>query len=68
VDVGVGADVDGGVGVAGIGVEAHKRLHSGVLRGSGDELYIELDAASARQSGWAASGMESPPRSYVSSA
>lgn len=44
------------------------RLHSGVLRGGGDDLYIELDAAGAPQSLWSVSGMESPPRSHVSSA
>ena len=44
------------------------RLHSGVLRGSGDDLYIELRTANANQSVWAASGMESPLSSDVSSA
>ena len=53
------------VDVEGVGVEDCGRLHSGVLRGSGDDLYIELDAASANQC--AASGMESPLPSHVSS-
>ena len=66
VDVDVDVDVD--VHVAGAGLEACKRIHSGVLRGSGDDLYIQLDASSAPQSGWTASGMESPPCSHVSSA
>jgi hypothetical protein len=43
-----------------------KRLHSGVLRGNGDDLYVELPLASGLTS--AASGMESPSFSYVSSA
>ena len=60
--------VDVDMDVAGAGVEVCKRLHSGVLRGSGDNLYVVLDAASAPQSAWAASDMESPPRSHVSSA
>jgi threonylcarbamoyladenosine tRNA methylthiotransferase MtaB len=55
------ADTDG-VGVVDCG-----RLHSGVLRGSGDGLYIELHAASANQNVWAAFGMESPLTSHVSS-
>ena len=66
VDVDMDVDVVGAG--AGAGLEACKRLHSGVLRGSGDDLYVELDAASAPQSGWAAFDMESPPRSHVSSA
>jgi len=56
------------VDVEGPGVKDYGRLHSGVLRGGGDDLYIELDAASAPKSAWAASDMESPPRSHVSSA
>ena len=68
VDVDVDVDVEVDVHVAGAGLEACKRIHSGVLRGSGDDLYIQLDAASAPQSGWTASGMESPPCSHVSSA
>ena len=56
------------VNVEGAGVEDCGRLHSGVLRGSGDGLYIELDAASVSESVWAASGMESPLPSHVSSA
>ena len=56
------------VDVEGVGVKDCGRLHSGVLRGGGDDLYIELDAAGARQSVWAASDMESPPCSHVSSA
>jgi threonylcarbamoyladenosine tRNA methylthiotransferase MtaB len=62
----VDVDVDVDVDVA--GAEACESLHSGVLRGSGDDLYVELDSASVPQSGWAASGMESPRRSHVSSA
>ena len=54
------------VGVEGAGVEDCGRLHSGVLRGSGDDLYIELPVASKPTR--AASGMESPSRSDVSSA
>ena len=54
------------VDVKGAEVEACGRLHSGVLRGSGDDLYIELPLASTTTR--AASGMESPSRSYVSSA
>jgi len=53
------------VDVKGAGVEACGRLHSGVLRGSGDNLYIELPLASTTTR--AASGMESPSRSYMSS-
>ena len=49
------------------GVEDCGRLHSGVLRGGGDDLYIELDAASTK-SIWAAPDMESPLPSNVSSA
>ena len=63
------------VDVKGVGVEDCGRLYSGVLRGTGDELYIELSAARApgniwAASGkiWAASGMESPSCSHVSSA
>ena len=56
------------VEVKGGGSKAFRRLHSGVLRGSGDDLYIALHAASAPHSPWATSGMESPPRSHVSSA
>ena len=56
------------VDVEGAGAADCGRLHSGVLRGSGDDLYIELDAANGSESAWAASGMESPPRSHVSSA
>jgi tRNA A37 methylthiotransferase MiaB len=55
------------VDVEGVGVEDCGRLHSGVLRGGGDELYIELYAASAKSVS-AASGMESPLPSDVSSA
>ena len=54
------------VDVEGAGVEDCGRLHSGVLRGSGDDLYIELPVA--RTPTRAASGMESPSRSDVSSA
>ena len=54
--------------VEGAGAEDCGRLRSGVLRGSGDDLYIELHAARANHSVWAASGMESPPPSHVSSA
>ena len=64
----VDVDVAGAGLGAGADVEACKRLHSGVLRGSGDDLYVELDATIAPQSIWAASGMESPLRSHVSSA
>jgi threonylcarbamoyladenosine tRNA methylthiotransferase MtaB len=64
----VDVDVDVDVAGVGAGVEACKRLHSGVLRGSGDDLYVELDGASVPQRARAASGMESPPRSHVSSA
>ena len=53
------------VDVEGAGVEDCGRLHSGVLRGSGDDLYIELDAASSNRC--AASGIESPLPSHVSS-
>ena len=56
------------VDVEGAGVEDCGRLHSGVLRGSGEDLYIELPVASTPTSAGAASGMESPARSYVSSA
>ena len=56
------------VDVEGAGVEDCGRLHSGVLRGSGDDLYIELHAARANHGVWAASGMESPLPSHVSSA
>ncbi len=54
------------VDVEGAGVEDCMSLHAGVLRGTGDDLYIELPAA--RPPARAASGMESPPRSHVSSA
>ncbi len=54
------------VDVKGAGVEDCGRLHSGVLRGTGDELYIELSAAHTPVK--AASGMESPSCSHVSSA
>ena len=54
------------VDVEGAGVEDCGRLHSGVLRGTGDDLYIELSVA--RTPMRAASGMESPSRSDVSSA
>ena len=50
------------------GAEDCGRLHSGVLRGSGDGLYIELHAADEHLSVWAASGMDSPLPSHVSSA
>ena len=43
-----------------------KRLHSGILRGKGDDLYVELPLAGSLTT--AASGMESPSFSYVSSA
>ncbi len=56
------------VDVEGAGVEDCTSLHMGVLRGTGDDLYIELPAARPPTSVWAASGMESPPRSHVSSA
>lgn len=56
------------VDVKGVGVEDCGRLHSGVLRGTGDELYIELPAARTPAKIWAASGMESPSCSHVSSA
>ena len=52
------------VDVEGDGMEDCGRLHSGVLRGSGDDLYIELPVASTPTR--AASGMESPSRSHVS--
>ena len=42
-----------------------KRLHSGVLGGNGDDLYVELPLDRVAS---AASGMESPSSSYVSSA
>ena len=54
------------VDVKGAGVEDCGRLHSGVLRGTGDALYIELTAAHTLVK--AASGMESPSCSHVSSA
>ena len=54
------------VDVEGAGVEDCGRLHSGVLRGSGEDLYIELPVASTPTR--AASGMESPSHSDVSSA
>ena len=54
------------VDVKGAGVEDCGRLHSGVLRGKGDDLYIELPVATTPTR--AASGMESPSRSHVSSA
>ena len=63
-DTSAGVNVD--VGVAGVGVEALRRLHSGVLRGDADDLYIELALASTPS--WAASSMESPSYSHVSSA
>ena len=80
VDVDVFVDVKPDVADVGVGggVEAYKRLHSGVLRGSADDLYVVLHAAGAPQSerptvflqqpSEAASGMESPLRSAVSSA
>ena len=68
VHVHVDADVAGAGPGGGADVEAYKRLHPGVLRGSGDDLYVKLDARVAPQNIWAASGMESPPRSHVSSA
>ncbi|MED5199126.1 MAG: hypothetical protein VYB51_04910, partial [Gemmatimonadota bacterium] len=44
--VNVNAEVDTGVDVerdaAGVGVDAFRRLHSAVLRGNGEDLYIEL--------------------------
>ena len=52
------------VDVEGAGIEDCGRLHSGVLRGSGDDLYIELPVASTPTR--AVSGMESPSRSHVS--
>ncbi len=54
------------VDVEGAGAEDCTSLHVGALRGTGDDLYIELPAA--RPPTWAASDMESPPRSHVSSA
>ena len=69
VKVGLNADTSAGVNVdvdvAGVGVEALRRLHSGVLRGDADDLYIELALASTPS--WAASSMESPSYSHVSS-
>ena len=62
-DTSAGVNVD--VDVAGVGVEALRRLHSGVLRGDADDLYIELALASTPS--WAASSMESPSYSHVSS-
>ena len=53
---------------AGAGAQACERLHSGVLRGRGDDLYVEIDATGVLRKSWAASGMESPPHSHVSSA
>ena len=68
-NVGLNADTSAGVNVdvdvAGVGVEALRRLHSGVLRGDADDLYIELALASTPS--WAASSMESPSYSHVSS-
>jgi threonylcarbamoyladenosine tRNA methylthiotransferase MtaB len=55
------------VDVKGAGVEACSRLHSGILGGGGDDLYIAISAARDVKHTWAASGMESPPRSHVSS-
>jgi threonylcarbamoyladenosine tRNA methylthiotransferase MtaB len=55
------------VDVEGVGGEDCRRLHSGVLRGHEDDLYIELHAANSKPFR-AASGMESPVPSYVSSA
>ncbi|MCH7891064.1 MAG: hypothetical protein IH921_06120, partial [Gemmatimonadetes bacterium] len=51
----------------GLGLEACKRLHSAVLRGSGDDLRVELHGSGAPQIAWATSGMESPPIFPVSS-
>jgi threonylcarbamoyladenosine tRNA methylthiotransferase MtaB len=62
-DTSAGVNVD--VDVAGVGVEALRRLHSGVLRGDADDLYIELALASTPS--WAGSSMESPSYSHVSS-
>ena len=56
------------VSVEGGAARDYRRLHSGVLQGGEDDLYIELDAASPAKSFWAASGMEWPRRSHVSSA
>ncbi len=64
----VNVNLESGVAKTGAGAEACERLHSGVLRGRGDDLYIEVDATSVPQKPWAASGMESPLRSHVSSA
>ena len=55
------------VDVEGTGAEDCGDLRSGVLRGSGDDLYIELDAIGADPSSKAVSDMESPPLSHVSS-
>ena len=68
VNMNVNADVDVDVewDVAGAGADAFRRLHSGVLRGNGDDLYIELALAGTLTR--AASGMESPSCSHVSSA
>ena len=54
------------VDVEGAGVEDCGRLHSGVLRGTGDDLYIELHAVSANPTSRAAFSMESPLPSHVS--
>ena len=54
------------VDVEGAGVEDCGRLHSGVLRGTGDDLYIQLHAVSASPTSRAAFGMESPLPSHVS--
>ena len=54
------------VDVEGAGVEDCGRLHSGVLRGTGDDLYIELHAVSPNPISRAALGMESPLPSHVS--
>jgi threonylcarbamoyladenosine tRNA methylthiotransferase MtaB len=59
---GVGGGIDGPV------LKDCGRLHTGVLRGSEHDLYIELDAASPQQSGWSTSAMESPGYSHLSSA
>ncbi len=56
------------VDVKGVGAKDCGSLHAGVLRGSGDDLYIKLDAAGAGQHSRAASDMESPPLFHVSSA
>jgi threonylcarbamoyladenosine tRNA methylthiotransferase MtaB len=53
---------------AGAGAQACERLHSGVLRGRGDDLYVEIDVTGVPRKSWAASGMESPAHSHVSSA